>query len=64
MLRLQSDLAFILLQAKLAQPDPRDSAGQHKHTRNNNSPMLNVRHIQTICCPRRGANGREAQRRD
>lgn len=64
MLRPQSDLAFILLQAKLAQPDPRDSASQHKHTRNNNSPMLNLCHIQAVSGPRRGTNGREAQRRD
>lgn len=63
-LRLQPDLPLILLQPKLAQPDPWHSAREHKHTRNNHSPMLNMRHIETIRRPGRRADRRKSQRCD
>lgn len=58
-LRLQSDLPLILLQPKFAQSNPRHNTSQHKHTRDNDRPVLDMRHVQTIRCPRRRANSRK-----
>lgn len=63
-LRLQSDLPLLLLQPQLAQPDPRHNPSQHEHTCDNDRPMLDMRHIQTIRRPRRRAYRRKPQRCD
>jgi hypothetical protein len=63
-LRLQPDLPLILLQPQLTQPNPRHRTRKNQHTRNYNSPMLDVPHIKIIRSPRGRANRRQPQRRN
>ena len=62
--RIQSHPPLVLPQPKLTQPDPRHNTNQHQDTGHNDCPVLNVRYIQRIRCPRGCANGRESQRRN
>jgi hypothetical protein len=61
---VQPHLSLFLLDTKLAQPYPGHYTSQHKHTRHNDRPMLNMGDIETVCCPARCTNGRKTQRRN
>jgi hypothetical protein len=60
----QPDLSLLLLDAKLAQPDPGHYTSQHKHTGHNDSPMLHMCNVQAIRGPARCTNGRKTQCRN
>jgi hypothetical protein len=61
---LQSYIPLLLLQPKLTHPDPGYNAHKHEYTRHNNSPVLNMRHLQAVIRPRRRANRGQTQCRN
>lgn len=60
----QPNSTLILLQPQFTQSYPRHNTNQHQHAGHNDSPVLDMRHIETIRRPARRGNRRKTEHRN